>query len=79
VTYDAAMAAISAIDRSPTRQGIQEVLSASDFVAKGAAGEIRFLPSGVRNMPVQLVKVDRANPSRSGTGYDFVPMKRSLN
>jgi branched-chain amino acid transport system substrate-binding protein len=75
MTYDAAMAAISAIDRSPTRQGIQEVLSASDFVAKGAAGEIRFLPSGVRNMSVQLVKVSRANPSRSGTGYDFVPMK----
>lgn len=75
MTYDATMAAIAAIDRSPTRQGIQEVLSAADFVAKGAAGEIRFLPSGVRNMPVQLVKVDRANPSRSGTGYDFVPMK----
>ncbi|MEG3847474.1 ABC transporter substrate-binding protein [Microcoleus sp. herbarium19] len=75
MTYDATMAAVSAIDRSPTRQGIQEVLSASDFVAKGATGPIRFLPSGVRNMPVQLVKVHRANPSRSGTGFDFVPMK----
>ena len=75
MTYDATMASISAIDRSPTRQGIQEVLSASDFVAEGATGPIRFLPSGVRNMPIQLVKVNRVNPSRSGTGYDFVPMK----
>lgn len=74
MAYDATMAAIAAIERSPTRQGIQEVLSASDFVAQGAAGEIRFLSSGVRNMPVQLVKVNRVNPSRSGTGYDFVPM-----
>ncbi|MEY2913175.1 MAG: hypothetical protein RLZZ184_2484, partial [Cyanobacteriota bacterium] len=38
----------------------------------GAAGSIRFLPSGDRNTPVQLVKIVRGNRSR--TGYDFEPV-----
>ncbi|MGQ4646206.1 ABC transporter substrate-binding protein [Lyngbya aestuarii] len=74
MVYDATQAMTAALKRSQTRQGIQQALSAPDFVATGASGSIRFLPSGLRNSPVQLVKVSARQPSRSGTGYDFVPM-----
>jgi branched-chain amino acid transport system substrate-binding protein len=33
---------------------------------------VRFLPSGDRNAPHVLVRVEPGN--RSGTGYDFVPL-----
>jgi branched-chain amino acid transport system substrate-binding protein len=72
MAYDATQALIAAIKRNPTRQGVQEALSASDFSASGASGEIRFLPSGDRNRAVQLVKIEKG--SRSGFGYDFVPI-----
>jgi branched-chain amino acid transport system substrate-binding protein len=42
----------------------------------GASGTIRFLPSGDRNAQVQLVQIIRRNSSRSGTGYDFVPVSQ---
>jgi len=74
MVYDATQAMTAALKRSQTRQGMQQALSAPDFVATGASGSIRFLPSGLRNGPVQLVKVSARQPSRSGTGYDFVPM-----
>ena len=72
--YDATQALIEALKRSPTRQGVQQALLDPDFEATGATGKIRFLPSGDRNGPVQLVEIREANPSRSGTGYDFVPI-----
>lgn len=71
--YDATKALITAISKNPTRTGVQEALSASDFTPEGATGVIRFLPSGDRNQPLQLVKVEPGN--RSGFGYDFVPVR----
>ncbi|CAD5936385.1 Leu/Ile/Val-binding protein [Planktothrix tepida] len=71
--YDAAKALMIAISKNPTRTGVQETLSASDFTPEGATGIIRFLPSGDRNQPLQLVKVEPGN--RSGFGYDFVPVR----
>jgi ABC-type branched-subunit amino acid transport system substrate-binding protein len=57
----------------PTRSGVQQALASSDFSAIGASGTIRFLASGDRNAPVQLVKI--VPGSRSRTGYDFEPVR----
>jgi branched-chain amino acid transport system substrate-binding protein len=73
MAYDATEALISAISKKPTRQGVQQALIDPNFVAKGGAGDIRFLPSGDRNQPVQLVTIIKGN--RSGFGYDFIPIK----
>lgn len=74
LAYDAAKALIAAIERTPTRTGVQQALSASDFSTVGASGTVRFLPSGDRNASIQLVKI--VPGKRSGTGYDFVPESR---
>lgn len=72
LSYDATQALSAALKRRPTRSGVQQALLAPDFSSVGASGTIRFLPSGDRNAPVRLVKVVAG--SRSGTGYDFVPV-----
>ncbi|MEG4318935.1 MULTISPECIES: ABC transporter substrate-binding protein [unclassified Microcoleus] len=72
LAYDAAIALIVGLGRNPTRTGIQQALSASDFSPTGASGEIRFLPSGDRNRAVQLVIVKPGN--RTSYGYEFVPI-----
>ncbi len=72
LAYDAATALIAGLRVNPTRTGIQQALSASDFSATGASGAIRFLPSGDRNRAVQLVTVQPGN--RTSYGYDFVPI-----
>lgn len=72
LAYDATRALFAAIERSPTRDGVQQALSTSNFSAEGASGKVRFLPSGDRNQGVQLVKIEPG--SRSGFGYDFVPV-----
>lgn len=73
MAYDAAKALIAGIERNPTRTGVQQGLLASDFSAEGAAGGIRFLPSGDRNQTVQLVKIQAG--SRTPFGYEFVPVR----
>jgi branched-chain amino acid transport system substrate-binding protein len=74
MAYDAAKALIAGIERNPTRTGVQQALSAPNFSAQGAAGDIKFLPSGDRNQTVQLVTIQ----SGSGTpwGYKFVPLPK---
>ncbi|MEH1843304.1 MAG: ABC transporter substrate-binding protein [Nostoc sp.] len=72
LSYDATVALIAALERNPTRSGVQQALFSSDFSATGASGTIRFLASGDRNAPVQLVKI--VPGSRSRTGYDFEPV-----
>ncbi|MEI1377706.1 ABC transporter substrate-binding protein [Nostoc sp. UHCC 0926] len=73
LSYDATVALIEALKRNPTRSGVQQALFSSDFSATGASGTIRFLASGDRNAPVQLVKI--VPGSRSNTGYDFEPVR----
>lgn len=70
--YDATKALVAAITKNPTRTGVQQALSAPDFTPQGATGVIRFLPSGDRNQPLQLVTIEPGNTS--GLGYDFVPV-----
>ena len=74
MSYDATKALIAAIERNPSRAGIQQALVAPDFAANGAAGDIKFLPSGDRNRPVQLVKVQPGN--RTSFGFEFVPLPK---
>lgn len=71
--YDAAKALIAGLERNPTRTGVQQALLAPDFSAEGAAGAIRFLPSGDRNQGVQLVRIQAG--SRTSFGYEFVPIR----
>jgi len=76
MAYDATRVLFAAIERNPTRFGVQQVIVSPNFSIKGASGTIRFLPSGDRNAQVQLVQIIRKNSSRSGTGYDFVPVSQ---
>ncbi|MDJ0618026.1 MAG: ABC transporter substrate-binding protein [Calothrix sp. MO_192.B10] len=76
LAYDATQALIAALSRNPSRTGVRQALAASDFSTMGASGTVRFLPSGDRNAQVQLVTIDQKQPSRSGTGYDFVPVAK---
>jgi branched-chain amino acid transport system substrate-binding protein len=73
MSYDAAIALIAGLKRDPTRQGLQQALSAPGFSAVGATGTVRFLPSGDRNQADQLVTIQAG--TRSGFGFDFVPIR----
>jgi branched-chain amino acid transport system substrate-binding protein len=72
MAYDAVQVLAEGIRTNPSRQGIQQTLT-NNFEVEGATGRIRFLSSGDRNQPMQLVIVQPGN--RSGYGYDFVPVE----
>lgn len=72
MAYDAAQALIAGIQQNPTRQGVQQTLTAPNFSLAGATGTVRFLSSGDRSQPMQLVTVEPGR--RSGYGFDFVPV-----
>lgn len=74
MAYDAAKALIAGIGRNPTRVGVQKALLAPDFSATGAAGNVKFLPSGDRNQSVQLVTIQAG--SGNPWGYKFVPIPK---
>jgi branched-chain amino acid transport system substrate-binding protein len=75
--YDATQALIAALakDARPSRATVQQSLLSPGFSAPGASRDVAFLPSGDRNGPVQLVKIQIGN--RSSYGYDFVPLTGS--
>jgi branched-chain amino acid transport system substrate-binding protein len=73
LSYDATQALIAAIEKNPTRNGVQQALSSPQFKAIGASGYIEFLPSGERknaNTLVQLVEIVSTNNSDSP--YEFI-------
>lgn len=74
MAYDATQALIAGMERNPSRAGIQQAFAAPDFTANGAAGDIKFLPSGDRNRQVQLVKIQPGN--RTSFGFEFVPLPK---
>ena len=76
MAYDATRVLLTAIEKNPSRSGVQQVIASPNFSITGASGTVRFLPSGDRNSQVQLVQIIRRNSSRSGTGYDFVPVSQ---
>jgi branched-chain amino acid transport system substrate-binding protein len=75
MAYDATQAFLAALARhpNPSRATVQQALASPNFTAPGAAGGIRFLPSGDRNQAVQLVKIEPG--THSGFDYDFVPIR----
>ncbi len=73
MAYDATQALIAALGQgNPRRTGVQQALAQSGFSTTGATGLIRFLPSGDRNAPVQLVQV--APGTRAGGRFEFAPI-----
>lgn len=74
MSYDATKALIAAIERNPTRHGVQQVLAGSDFSAEGASGNIGFFEGDRLDAKIQLVKVVPA--ANSSNGYDFVPIEK---
>ena len=74
ISYDAVQALAVALQRDPTRSGVQQALQSPYFSAGGAEETVRFLPSGDRNVGIQLVKVSQGK--RFGSGFDFVPIQR---
>jgi branched-chain amino acid transport system substrate-binding protein len=74
LAYDATRAFIAAMQRSPTRSGIQQAIFSANFSTEGSAGTIGFLPSGDSNAPVQLVKI--VSSVNSSPGYDFIPVRQ---
>ncbi|WP_196516197.1 ABC transporter substrate-binding protein [Nostoc sp. WHI] len=74
-SYDALQAIITGLRKHDTREGLQQALSDPNFVASGATGTIKFKPDGDREGKSLLVKIEPKNPSKSGTGYDFVLLR----
>ena len=74
LAYNATKALTAAMQTSPTREGIQQTLSSTNFSTPGAANPVQFLPSGDSNASVQLVQVVRQ--VNASTGYDFVPVRQ---
>ena len=74
MAYDSTRALIAAIQTNPTRAGVQQALTNPNFVTEGADEPVQFLESGDRAGAIQLVQIVQADNSRSGTGYDFVPL-----
>jgi branched-chain amino acid transport system substrate-binding protein len=74
IAYDATQAILQGLrdSQDSSRTGVQKALASSGFAAEGATGEVRFLPSGDREAPTVLVRVQPGKSS--GTGYDFVPI-----
>ena len=71
MAYDATKAINTGLKSGLRRDQLQKALSSSGFSINGTTGLIQFLPSGDRNAPARLIKIQ---PGRnSGTGYDFVP------
>lgn len=76
LAYDATNAIIEGLRRGGmSRDGIQQSLSSSGFSFSGASGNISFLPSGDRHGAAVLVRIEAREPSKSGTGFDFVPIQ----
>jgi branched-chain amino acid transport system substrate-binding protein len=71
MAYDATQAIARAAQANPNRASIQQALR-NGLETPGASRPVRFLPSGDRDAPVQLVQVRRSD--RSTRGYDFVPL-----
>ena len=72
MAYDAARALVAAIDRRPTRIGVQQALSNSNFSTPGADGSIHFVPSGDRLKDIQLVTIKLSD--RNSFGYEYQPI-----
>ena len=76
MAYDAAKTIFQGMTVEDSHQGLQQALQKPTFTASGATSEIKFLPSGDRNLQGTLIEVQPGNGS--GTGYDFVPLEQDI-
>jgi branched-chain amino acid transport system substrate-binding protein len=75
-SYDATIALGQALDQAKTRIEVQQALRQSSFSAVGSGDAVRFDPqTGDRILPIQLLQIKASQPSRSGTGFDFMPLE----
>ena len=72
MAYDAARALIAALKSNPTRPGVQKALADPHFSVLGACNQVRFLPSGDRLKPMELVKIQPSD--RHSFSYEFTPL-----
>ncbi|MEN9230355.1 MAG: ABC transporter substrate-binding protein [Thermostichus sp. DG02_5_bins_236] len=74
LAYDATRVFLQAFSLGSTNRSavLASLGNPSFLLSDGASGQVRFLPSGDRDAPNVLVRVQPGN--RSGTGYDFVPL-----
>ena len=70
MSYDAAKIALTGLKMASTRKQLQQTLANPKFSVQGTTAKIEFLPSGDRNLPGTLIKIEPGK--RSQTGYDFV-------
>lgn len=68
-SFDATQAIISGLQKSNTREGLQQALRNPNFSAIGASEDVRFLPTGDRSNKAILVQVQR-----QGNNYRFVAL-----
>jgi branched-chain amino acid transport system substrate-binding protein len=75
-SYDATIALGQALNQAKTRNEVQQTLRQSSFSAVGSGDAVRFDPqTGDRILPIQLLQIKASQPSRSGTGFDFMPLE----
>ncbi|BAY87358.1 extracellular ligand-binding receptor [Calothrix parasitica NIES-267] len=85
MSYDATMTIVEGlkrIDGNPTRKGLQKVLSAEDFSAPGAAGNVEFDQNGDRKITPEndaeigvIVEVKCDNPPSGNCRFVRVPQQ----
>ncbi|MDX2097760.1 MAG: hypothetical protein SFW36_08280, partial [Leptolyngbyaceae cyanobacterium bins.59] len=74
--YDATRALIVALQRTPTRSGLQKTLRDPAFSAPGASAPVQFLPSGDRKLQPGISILVQVRPSSNPkVGYEFVPLQ----
>lgn len=74
MAYDATKVLVASFRSGSTnRHEVQKVMANPYFAANGATDEIKFMPSGDRNMKGTLIRVQPGK--KSGTGYDFASIK----
>ncbi|MFM6127761.1 MAG: hypothetical protein ACKPBV_03245 [Sphaerospermopsis kisseleviana] len=69
-SYDAVLVLSKALEQNPTRKGIQQVLSSSNFSVAGATGVVRFVGSEPNNGKITMVKLQ---PNCHSSGFVFIP------
>jgi branched-chain amino acid transport system substrate-binding protein len=70
-SFDATQAVIAGLQKSNTREGLQQALRNASFSTPGASDDVKFLPTGDRAGKPILVQVKIGGIS----GYNFVPLR----
>ncbi len=71
-SYDAVLVLSKALEQNPTRKGIQQVLTSSNFSVAGATGVVRFVGSEPNNGKITMVKLQ---PNCHSSGFVFIVPK----